>query len=192
MIHLLPHWNFQGLEGMPVHVVAYTNLPYAELFLNGKSLGKQTLEKFDCGKWLVPYEKGEIKVIGYNQEGTAVCFDSRKTSAKAHRLQLRQENFDVSANGEDAAIFTCYVVDESGNEVYDAQIDRVSFFTGTGCFVYSTGSDNTDHETIFHSWRKMYQGKISIAVKITEKTGDLTLYAQANGLISASAKIITQ
>lgn len=192
MIHLLPHWNFQGLEGMPVKIVAYTNLPYAELFLNGKSLGKQKLEKFDCGNWLVPYEKGEIKVIGYNEDGNPVCFDKRETSANAYRLQLRQENFDVSANGEDAAIFTCYVVDEFGKEVYNAEIDKVSFFTSAGCFVYSTGSDNTDHETIFHSWRKMYQGKISVAVKITEQNKDLTLYAQANGLISASVKIITQ
>jgi hypothetical protein len=38
----------------------------------------------------------------------------------------------------------------------------------------------------------MYQGKISIAVKITEKNNNLKLYAKANGLISASVKIITQ
>ena len=189
MIHILPHWNFKGFEGKPIKVVAYTNLPYAELFVNGKSFGKQKLEKFDIGKWLVPYESGEIKVVGYNENGDIVCSDARKTSNKAYKLMLKQDTFDVTANGEDVAIFTCYAVDENGNEVYDADIEKVSFFTNGDCFVYSTGSDNTDHEVIFNTSRKMYQGKISVAVKLGTSADNLYLNAKSSGLISASIKI---
>ena len=189
MIHILPHWNFKGFEGKPIKVVAYTNLPYAELFVNGKSFGKQKLEKFDIGKWLVPYESGEIKVVGYNENGDIVCSDARKTSNKAKKLMLKQDTFDVTANGEDVAIFTCYAVDENGNEVYDADIEKVSFFTSGDCFVYSTGSDNTDHEVIFNTSRKMYQGKISVAVKLGNSDDNLYLNAKSSGLISASIKI---
>ena len=41
MAHILPHWNWAGREGevTPVHV--YTSGDEAELFLNGKSLGKK-------------------------------------------------------------------------------------------------------------------------------------------------------
>jgi beta-galactosidase len=41
-IHILPHWNWEGQEGQPVPVFVYTNGDSAELFLNGKSLGRRT------------------------------------------------------------------------------------------------------------------------------------------------------
>ncbi len=41
-IHLLPHWNWKGREGQPVPVYVYTSGDTAELFLNGRSLGRRT------------------------------------------------------------------------------------------------------------------------------------------------------
>ncbi|EDY84635.1 Glycosyl hydrolases family 2, immunoglobulin-like beta-sandwich domain [Verrucomicrobiia bacterium DG1235] len=41
-IHILPHWNWEGREGKNVPVFVYTNGDSAELFLNGKSLGKRS------------------------------------------------------------------------------------------------------------------------------------------------------
>ncbi|MCQ2393204.1 MAG: DUF4982 domain-containing protein [Kiritimatiellae bacterium] len=40
-IHILPHWNWAGREGKNVPVYVYTDGDSAELFLNGKSLGKR-------------------------------------------------------------------------------------------------------------------------------------------------------
>jgi beta-galactosidase len=41
-IHILPHWNWPDRVGKSVPVFVYTNGDSAELFLNGKSLGKRT------------------------------------------------------------------------------------------------------------------------------------------------------
>ncbi len=41
-IHILPHWNWSGMEGKTVPVYVYTSGDSAELFLNGKSLGKRS------------------------------------------------------------------------------------------------------------------------------------------------------
>ncbi len=40
-LHILPHWNWEGREGENIPVFVYTSWPEAELFLNGKSLGRQ-------------------------------------------------------------------------------------------------------------------------------------------------------
>jgi beta-galactosidase len=40
-VHLAPHWNWEGHEGKPVPVIVYTNGDEAELFLNGRSLGRR-------------------------------------------------------------------------------------------------------------------------------------------------------
>jgi len=41
-VHILPHWNWPNRIGQNVPVFVYTNGDSAELFLNGKSLGKRT------------------------------------------------------------------------------------------------------------------------------------------------------
>jgi beta-galactosidase len=44
MIHLFPHWNWEGREGMVIPVVCYTNCESAELFVNGRSYGVKRKE----------------------------------------------------------------------------------------------------------------------------------------------------
>ena len=41
LVHILPHWNWPERVGLPVPVFVYTNGDSAELFLNGKSLGRR-------------------------------------------------------------------------------------------------------------------------------------------------------
>jgi beta-galactosidase len=41
-VHILPHWNWLDRVGQDVPVFVYTNGDSAELFLNGKSLGRRT------------------------------------------------------------------------------------------------------------------------------------------------------
>ncbi len=61
-------------------------------------------------------------------------------TSESPQLVLSQDTMDVKANGEDIAILTCSVLDKDGNEVYDAS-PTVSFSSGDGCRIYSTGSD---------------------------------------------------
>jgi beta-galactosidase len=44
VLHLLPHWNWPGKEGQEIRVDALSNCKQVELFLNGESLGKQTMK----------------------------------------------------------------------------------------------------------------------------------------------------
>lgn len=183
MVHLLPHWNWQGLEGDPVTVRAYTNAPEVELYLNGESLGVRHLQPYDHAEWEVPYARGELLAVA-RQNGAVVATDKRVTSGAGYRLGLVQDTLDVSANGEDIAIVSCMVLDKDGNEVYDAA-PTVDFMTKGDCSVYSTGSDITDHDTIFKPTRKMRAGRISVAVKLGTDGENMRLYAAADGLLSA-------
>lgn len=183
MVHILPHWNFKGLEGEPITVFAYTNTSAVELFVNGKSFGKKNIERFGHGEWSVPYEYGKIEAVAYDGE-KIVARDLRVTSGRAIALRLNLDTENISANGEDIAIFSCFAVDEDGNEVYDAE-PFVRFSSNEFGTIYSTGSDITDHTSIFLSERKMRAGRISVAVKLSDKEGKLKIYAHSDGLESA-------
>ena len=180
MVHLLPHWNWHGIEGESIRVFAYTNTERLELFLNGRSLGVRDIEKYGHGEWFVQYEPGKLEVRAYEGE-RVVASDVRVTSKEARKLVLKLDTEDITANGKDIAVFTCYAVDEDGNEVYDA-CPTITFTTNSLGSIYSTGSDISDHTSIFLPTRKMRAGRVTVAVKLGTTHGKLKLYAESYGL----------
>jgi beta-galactosidase len=187
MVHLLPHWNFAGLEGMEFTVRAYTNVERVELFLNGESLGIREVEKYGHAEWNVAYTLGEIRAVAY-RDGKIVAQDVHRTTGAPYRLRLIQDTQDVSANGADIAILSCLVEDEDGNEVPDA-VCEVGFTTRGDCRIYSTGSDITEHDTIFKTDRRMRAGRISVAVKLGCERDGMRVIATAPRLLSGCLEI---
>ena len=187
MIHMLPHWNLKTtFPGEDVMVWAYTNCEEAELVLNGKSYGKVTVEKYGHAQWFVPYEEGEIEVIGYIN-GKEVCRDGHKTTKAPAKLKLRLEN-KVTGTGYDVAIITCYTEDEDGLFVPDAS-PFVEFHTNAKGSIIGTGSDISDHNPVTEKNRKMREGLISVAVAVKAGSGTLSIYAKAEGLTPARLDI---
>lgn len=186
MAHIVPHWNFEGFEGSEIPVTIYTNCDELELFLNGKSLGKKQIEKYGHGEWDVTYESGTLKVLGY-LNGEIVCEHQRITTGKPIGLKLTLDN-EFEANGKDIALFTCECVDEFGNTVPDAS-PFVNFSVNTPAVIIGTGSDNCDHNNVTLPCRKMYMGKIRIAVKPSKEQKTIQLIAISEGYKSANIKI---
>ncbi len=174
MAHIVPHWNFKGLEGTEIPVTVYTNCEELELFLNGISLGRKQIEKYGHGEWSVKYAAGTLEVKGFNV-GKEVCGDKRVTTGRPAALKLTKDN-DFTANGNDIALFTCECVDENGLTVPDAT-EYVCFSVSSPAKIIGTGSDNCDHANVANAERKMYMGKIRIAIKLQKGQETLTLTA---------------
>ena len=167
---------------------AYSNCDKLELFLNNKSLGVRELKKYDHGEWDVPYRPGNLEVVAY-KGNKVVAKDEKVTSKKPSQLVLKLDNYDISANGQDIAIVSCYVVDQMGNEVYDAECE-VEFNVNEFGTIYSTGSDVSDHNSLFSKVRKMRAGRIGVAIKLGEVEGELTVQANSEGLKPAELSIL--
>lgn len=179
LVHIVPHWNFKGLEGQKIFVPVYTNCEKLELFLNGKSFGIKEIEKYSFGEWNIPFESGEILCIGY-KNGKKVCEDKRITTGKPVAFKLTLKN-TFEANGSDLALFNCECIDESGNIVPDAD-EFVKFTVNSPALIVGTGSDNTDHSNVKNTSRQMYMGKITVAVKPAKDQEKLILTAQSKDI----------
>ena len=174
MAHIVPHWNFKGMDGQPILVPVYTNCEELELFLNGTSLGRKTIERYGHGEWNVPYAPGTLEVKGYCQ-GNLVASHTRTTTGEPKTLRLTADN-PCTANGTDVALFTCECLDRGGNVVPDAA-EFVRFSTEEPARILGTGSDHCDHNNVTLPHRKMYMGKIRIAVKPAKGQSHSTLTA---------------
>ena len=186
MVHIVPHWNFEGFEGREIPVTVYTNCDELELFLNGESLGKKQIEKYGHGEWNVLFEAGTLEVKGY-RNGILVAEDVRKTTGKPKKLRLKLDD-EFKANGKDVALFTCECLDENGLVVPNAE-EFVTFSAETPAKIIGTGSDNCDHNNVTLAQRKMYMGKIRVAVKPSKGQQNLQLMAFSTNCSSAVINI---
>ena len=181
MIHLLPHWNFRGMEGLPIEVWAYTNCEEAELLLDGVSLGRQPVERYGHAAWEVSYRPGRLEAVGY-RGGKPAARDVRETTGAPAGLRLRLENGPIRANGEDVALVSCFCVDAEGREVPDAE--PLVHFDADERFgrVIGTGSAENDPVAVTCPDRRMFAGRISAAVRAGRTPGRLHVYARSETL----------
>ena len=126
--------------------------------------------------------------MAYDEGGNIIARDSKITTGKPKKLMLRLDTPDIKANGQDIAIITCYTVDENGLEVPNAT-PTVHFYSNSLGYIYSTGSDVTDHSSLFLPTRKMRAGRIGVAVKIGDTPGELKIFAESDGLDAAMLSV---
>ena len=109
-LHILPHWTWPGREGEVTPVFVYTNYPAAELFINGKSYGKQSKNNSSLKSryrlmWMdAVYEPGEVKVVAYNKDGKAVAEKTVRTAGKPHHIELVSNRNELTADGKDLSL----------------------------------------------------------------------------------------
>jgi beta-galactosidase len=98
MAHILPHWNWPERVGQvtPVHV--YSSADEAELFLNGKSLGRKKRGEFEYRfRWDdVVYQPGELKVVTW-KHGQPWAEATERTTGAAAKILLRTDREKLRA-----------------------------------------------------------------------------------------------
>ena len=97
-------------------VRALSNCEEVELFLNGQSLGRQTMKKDSELKWKVKYAPGMLSAKGYKNGQLAAETKVETTGAPA-AIQLTPDRSAINANGEDVSVFTVAVTDAQGRVV---------------------------------------------------------------------------
>lgn len=210
MIHLLPHWNWKGMEGQKIPVYCYTNCDEAELFVNGKSFGKKVKgkdlttikvkflryepETFDSPyrlSWEVPYEPGTLKVVGY-KNGIAIIEKQINTAGKPYRVALSVDRPEITADGRDLAYVTVRIEDKNGNLCPLA--DNLVNFTveGTGEIIGVDNGNAATTEPFQANYRKAFNGLALAILRSTNKAGEITLKATSKKLKTTEITINTK
>jgi len=146
VLHLAPHWNWPGREGQGILVQAFSNCKSVELFLNGASLGKQTMKPNSKLSWKVKYASGTLSAKGFDAAGSVVAETKVETTGEAAQIQLTPDRQSIKADGEDVAVFTVSALDGQGRRVPVAQ-NKVDFvIEGAGKIIGVGNGDPSCHE----------------------------------------------
>jgi beta-galactosidase len=194
MAHILPHWNWAGREGQltPVHV--YTSGDEAELFLNGRSLGRKQKAAYQYRiRWdEVKYEPGELKVVAY-KNGRKWATSAMKTTGPASKLLLKADRGTIQADGRDLAFVTVTIADQNSLLVPRSH-NLVRFqLDGPGEIVATDNGDATSFEPFAAHERHAFNGLALVIVRgKAGQPGSLTLRGTADGLKDAVVRLKTR
>lgn len=193
MVHLLPHWNWEGRQGEITPVYCYTNCHSAELWVNRKSYGKKEMKDGEYRlKWRdVTYQPGRIKVVGYDKEGIALCEKEIKTAGKPHRIELISDRDTIKADGEDLAFITLKITDEEGNLCPLA--DNLVLFSieGEGRIACVGNGNPISIESHRTDKRKAFHGLCLVVVRSTKTEGEIRVTATSPGLLENTIVLTT-
>ena len=191
-IHLLPHWTWgKNRIGEVTPVYCYTDYPSAELFVNGKSMGKREKIKGVGGngdhrldryrlRWNeVKYEPGELKVVVYDENGGKAGEKVVRTAGKPAKLQLdvwtQHDEPVLTSDGEDLAFITVSLTDAKGTLIPNADDSLTFEVAGAGSFEAVCNGDATSLESFKQPSMRLFNGQLVVVVRSAKESGSLTV-----------------
>lgn len=183
VLHLFPHWNWEGEEGEPISVWVHSNLDSVELFLNGKSIGSQKVPRLTHLEWKVNYQPGVLEARG-SRNGSVVMTMKRETTGKPASIRLAADRSTINADGEDVAVLRVEALDQEGRLVPTAG-DLIEFtVTRPGAVIGVGNGDPNCHESDKGSKRSLFNGLAQLIVQASKMPGQIVI--EAKGVDNAS------
>jgi beta-galactosidase len=213
MIHLFPHWNWEGNEGQIIPVLVYSNCDAVELFLNGKSYGEKRLEfprQGNSGSWAsyatppvnattadlhlswdIPYEPGTLKAVG-KKNGEVVCTEIIETAGKPAAIKLIVDNKQITADNQDVAHIRIEVTDAKGNIVPTADNLIRYKVVGSGKLIGLENGNSSDHEPYKSNQRSVFNGLGLAIVQAGKTPGKITVTASSDGMKDTFVEVFVE
>jgi beta-galactosidase len=184
VLHLLPHWNWEGREGEEIEVWCHSNLDRVDLYLNGAPLGSREAARNRHVEWRVPYAPGTLEARGF-RNGALVQTARRETAGPAARLRLSADRAPIAGDGEDCAVLSVEVVDAQGRVVPRAD-NLVRFAVrGPGAVIGVGNGNPTSLEPDRASARRAFNGLCMAIVQARKAAGPIAITASSPGLAPA-------
>jgi len=189
-VHIFPHWNWAGKEGDSTKVHCYTNCDEVELFLNGKSIGKQKAIPYTKLIWSLIYKPGKLEARGY-KAGKLVTKDVVETTTAPAQVALNSDVSVLKADGCDVAVIKVALKDAKGRVVPTAD-NLVKFsIEGPGKIIGVGNGNPNSHESDKASQRLAFNGYCMVLVQSDRQTGEIRLKAFSENLKGTEVVIKT-
>ncbi len=211
VLHVFPHWNWQGKEGQIIPVTCYTNCDTVELFLNGRSMGVKGYEFPRLGmelrwgnlparakvlrttadlhlSWDVPYEPGTLKAVG-TKAGMVVSTLEVPTTGEPAAIALSADREVIAADGRDVANLVVRILDDKGNIVPTAKNEVTFAIAGVGKLIGVDNGDPFSHEDHRTNRRHAFNGLALAVVQSSGGAGQIQFNASSPSLRPASVMI---
>jgi beta-galactosidase len=211
VVHVLPHWNWEGREGQRIPVFVYSNASEVELFLNGRSLGSQkrgsapvVIPTSDRSRkpatfsstyrlaWDVPWQPGALRAVAKTGD-RVVATDEVRTAGAPARVRLQPDRSEIAADGSDLSFVTVRIEDRDGNLCPMAD-NLVRFsIAGPGRIAAVDNGNAATTEPFQAPYRRAFSGMAMLIVRSQKASaGEIRVVAESEGLASGTITLRTR
>ncbi|MET1054187.1 MAG: sugar-binding domain-containing protein [Pedobacter sp.] len=177
-----PSWNWKEAEQLKV--LGITNTEEAELFLNGKSLGRKKAGNSGTPLfWNLNYQPGELTMKGY-AGGREVVSYQLTTSAEAKQITATLDRERFAGDVQEVAMIELSLKDKDGNLVYAADNPVEVKVEGPAKLLGLESGDLASHESYQSNVRKAYHGKLLAYIQTNAKAGTVKVTIIPQGMAS--------
>ena len=176
VLHLFPHWNWEGKEGDEIAVWAHSNLDEVELLVNGVSAGVKKVPHLSHVEWKVKYQPGAIEARGM-KDGKVVLTEKRETTGAPVTIRLTADRSKIEANGEDLAMVRVEALDSTGRPVPTADALIQFKVTGSGAIIGVGNGDPNCQESDKEPQRSLFNGLAQVIVQASKTPGQVVIEA---------------
>ena len=186
-------WTPANTEAHSETVEVYSNAPEAELFLNGKSLGRKPINADASARvWTVDYAPGTLRAVAYNAAGKQVAENTLRTAGAPAAVRLVAETKTLTPGFDHIGFVRAEVVDAKGVVVPNAAVPLSVTVAGAGQLAAMDNGDPTDHTAFASPERNSWNGQALIMVRAKDTHGAITVTASAPSLTSGKATFTAQ
>lgn len=126
----------------------------------GSAPRPELLPRYRLMWWDIPYKKGKIEVIAYDNQGNKVAKQTIRTAGKPHHLEVIWAN--ESENPEELCYYTISVVDRKGNLCPNA--NNLIYYEGDG-FVAAANGDAACLDSFVQPQMHAFAGQCTFIIR---------------------------
>jgi beta-galactosidase/beta-glucuronidase len=186
---LVRSWNFS--KGRPVELICYTNLPGAELFLNGRSLGQKKREDDrEYLSWTTPFERGLLEAKDLDGK-TVDRLESTLPGVELRARLWQPQAPDGTGSGGAYRLsqIEVEILDEEGR-LCTAESPLVeAVLSGPGILAGMENGDIADCSEYAAPRRRLYRGRLVVYVLCPRGGEKTTVSLSAGGLAGAAVQV---
>lgn len=188
VLHLLPHWDWNGREGQLIAVRCFANAQQVELFHKGISHGVQIMPLNGFLEWQVPYVAGRLEAVGTwadgSQQRTVV-----ETTHSAARVAVSYERPATGRDGREVVLLRLAIQDTAGREIPTASHQVRLRLEGAGRILGVHNGDPAFIDAEQADRVRLFNGLALAVLELTPGGGDLDVHLHADGVAAAQVHL---
>lgn len=180
-------WSFDGYEGVKTTVRVASVGKSVEVLVNGKSHGKKKLKDL-IANFKVPYEKGEITAISFDENGKEIARETLRTAEEKTVINVLCEKEYLRSGGEDIVYFDVSLGDKNGlvkplEQKVNVKVEGCGELLAVGSGVPRT------EESYLGNGFTTWNGRMVAIVRSTKEKGKIKVTFSSDGLKDKSYEI---
>jgi len=189
MTNSIHSWSWHGFEGKKAEVEVYGIGACAELFVNGRSIGRKKMKK-NKAIFKTTYQPGTISAKVYSADDRLWGEDSLKTSRFETRLKVCAEKSEMKADGQDLCYINIELTDAEGELKPARDLDVQVQVDGDAAVLAALGSARTrTAETFGESHHLTHFGRAQAILRSAAHSGSVKVTVSCAGCESVSLDI---